>query len=59
MTPELQAFVSTYGNGLSLEAAHDFMSCFQRRLVRKGELLLRPGQVCQELFFVQSGCLRI
>lgn len=58
MTPELHAFVADNGQ-LSPEALHDFTSRFQHRWVPKGTPLLRPGEVCRELLFVQSGCLRL
>lgn len=58
MTPELRAFIEDNGQ-LSPAALHDFTSRFQRRRLPKGALLLRPGEVCRELLFVQSGCLRL
>lgn len=57
MTPELRAFVQEYGS-LPPAAVADFVSRFQRRNLPKGTMLLHPGEVCHELLFVQSGCLR-
>lgn len=57
MTVELRTFIQDYGP-LSAEVEEAFAGKFQRRTVPKGQLLLRPGEVCQELLFLQTGCLR-
>ena len=58
MTPELRAFVEENGR-LGPAALADFAGRFQRRTLGRGELLLSSGAVCQELLFVQRGCLRM
>lgn len=57
MTTELRAFFESFG-GLPPAALADVLAHFERRRVRRGEVLLHPGEVCRELLFVQSGCLR-
>ncbi|UOQ65000.1 Crp/Fnr family transcriptional regulator [Hymenobacter volaticus] len=58
MTPELRKFIKSNGR-MSPAAIDDFTGKFQRRPLKKNDMLLRPGEVCQELLFVQSGCLRM
>ena len=58
MIPELKAFISNY---VSMDDAElDFVaSLFKPRKIKKNELLLEQGTVCNDLVFVQDGCLRL
>jgi CRP-like cAMP-binding protein len=58
MTPELKAFISTYADFTTAEIAH-ISEKFKSREVKKKEFLLREGEVCNDIIFVQSGCLRL
>lgn len=34
------------------------VACFKRKTVKKNTILLRAGDICKELYFVHSGCIR-
>src|ERR1700744_5620266 len=58
MTTELKAFISNY---VSMDEAElNFVAgLFQSRKIKKNEFLLEQGTVCNDLVFVQEGCLRL
>lgn len=58
MYPDLKTFISKY---VSLPAAEleAISTRFKRKLIPKNSHLLRPGDTCRDLVFVQSGCLRL
>ena len=58
MKKEIENFFEQYGK-LSQKGLEDLTSKFRAKTVKKGELLLRQGQVCRQLFFVSKGCLRL
>ncbi|HMQ59572.1 MAG TPA: Crp/Fnr family transcriptional regulator [Flavilitoribacter sp.] len=58
MEPALKAFFGQYGH-LPQPGMEELLGRFQVKAVRKGELLLAQGQVCNKLFFVKKGCLRL
>lgn len=58
MTTELKKFFSDYVQLPDAEL-EDIVSKFKKRKVKKNELLLVAGEVCKDLIFVQSGCLRL
>jgi len=58
MTPELKAFIKTYVK-LPDEELEQIAGKFRRRTVKKNEYLLRQGEICGDLVFVQEGCLRL
>ncbi len=39
--------------------AQEFVAAWETRPVAEGEFLFRAGRICQELFFVQAGVVRI
>lgn len=39
--------------------AEEFVAAWETRPVAEGEFLFRAGRICQELFFVQAGVVRI
>ncbi len=43
---------------LNCECWDDFSSYFTERHVRKGDILLKAGEVCKHVYFVNSGLLR-
>lgn len=45
-------------NSISEHQYLDIISRLEKRTVRKGEVLLRSGEVCQHSFFVEKGLLR-
>lgn len=58
MTIELKNFISQYVT-LSDTEVGDIASLFRRRTVKKNDYLLRQGDLCKDLVFVQQGCLRL
>ena len=58
MTTELKIFFSDYVQLPDAEL-EDIVSKFKKKKVKKNELLLVAGEVCKDLIFVQSGCLRL
>lgn len=58
MTAELKKFITNY---VSLgDTELDSIACrFSRKAVKKGGHLLREGQICKDIIFVQQGCLRL
>jgi CRP-like cAMP-binding protein len=58
MTTELVKFISEY---ISLSGAEleDIAGNFKKRIVKKNDYLLQPGETCRDLIFVQRGCLRL
>lgn len=58
MTTDLTKFISEYIK-LSDAELEDIASMFKRRTVKKNDYLLREGETCKDLVFVQRGCLRL
>lgn len=58
MTAELNNFISSYATFNDADLA-DITGRFTERTVAKNEFLLEEGTVCQQLVFVQEGCLRL
>ena len=58
MTADLTEFVSEYIN-LSDAEPGDIASMFKRRTLKNNDYLLRQGETCKDLVFVQSGCPRL
>lgn len=58
MTEELKKFISTYVS-FSQNELDEIVSRFISRKIRKNDYLLKDGQICSDLIFVQSGCLRL
>ena len=56
--PLLKTFFDTYG-GLPEPEMKQLLDAFNTKHVPKGGTLLVPGQVCDMIFFVRSGCLRL
>lgn len=58
MTAELIKFINEYIDlpGAELE---EIASMFKSRTVKKNDYLLREGETCKDLVFVQQGCLRL
>lgn len=47
------------GGPVPVADAEEFVAAWETRPVAEGEFLFRAGRVCQELFFVQAGVVRI
>lgn len=58
MKAELENFFKQYGK-LSQAGMEALTSLFTPKIVKKGDLLLVPGQVCRKIHFVKKGCLRL
>lgn len=58
MSEELKHFLSGYAS-FEPEALADICSKFKRKLIKKNEFILKEGEVCNDLIFVQKGCLRL
>ena len=58
MKAELKIFFEQYGQ-LSTEGIEELTAKFKPKKVKKGELLLIQGQVCNKVYFIKKGCLRL
>ena len=58
MSTDLKNFICRYAN-LSGDELEDVASRFKNKMVKKGDYLLRQGDTCKDLVFVQKGCLRL
>ena len=58
MKTNLEKFITKYVNlsGIELE---EVVTKFKRKVVKKNSYLLRQGETCKDLVFVQKGCLRL
>lgn len=58
MTQELSDFFTHYSD-LSTEEINAVVRLFRPKTLSRGEHLLQPGSRCNDLVFVQAGCLRM
>lgn len=58
MTPELKDFISNYVT-MPTQELDEITALFKSRTIKKNEFLLHEGEVCQDVVFVQEGCLRL
>lgn len=58
MTKELRNFIKEYIQ-LPEEELDHIVNKFKKKHLRKNEFVLREGEICKDLIFVQSGCLRL
>jgi CRP-like cAMP-binding protein len=58
MISGLRQFITQYV-ALSDSELDDIAGRFRSKLVRKNDFLLRQGDVCKDLVFVQKGCFRL
>ena len=58
MHTNLNKFITKYVN-LSDVELDDITSKFKSKVVKKNNYLLRQGDTCKDLIFVQKGCLRL
>lgn len=56
MTSELNDFLVFY---LPNQDLTPFIGKFQEQKIRKGKLILKPGQECNYIAFIQKGCFRV
>lgn len=54
----LKQFISGYAK-FAPEALDDICQKFRVRHLKKNDFILREGEVCNDLIFVQQGCLRL
>jgi CRP/FNR family transcriptional regulator, anaerobic regulatory protein len=58
MYTDLKKFITKYVN-LSDVELEDITNKFKSKVVKKNNYLLREGDTCKDLIFVQKGCLRL
>ena len=58
MNTNLKKFISKYVN-LSDVELEDITNKFKSKVVKKNDYLLKQGNICKDLVFVQKGCLRL
>jgi CRP-like cAMP-binding protein len=58
MTTALKTFISNYVS-LSPGELEEITAKFKSRVIKKNDYLLREGETCRDLVFVQKGCLRL
>ena len=58
MNTDLKKFITKYVNFSDAEL-EDITNKFKSKLVKKNDYLLKPGNSCKDLVFVQKGCLRL
>ncbi|MFN8237650.1 MAG: Crp/Fnr family transcriptional regulator [Chitinophagales bacterium] len=58
MSAELKKFLSGYVPLPDAEL-EDIVSKFRSKKIKKNEFVLMQGEICKDLIFVQSGCLRL
>lgn len=58
MSSELKKFFNEYVQ-LPEEELEDIVSKFKSKKIKKNEFVLREGEICSDLIFVQKGCLRL
>ena len=58
MAQELITFIEQYGK-LTPAGKAALTESFKPRSVKKGDLLLFQGEVCDKIYFVRSGCVRL
>jgi CRP-like cAMP-binding protein len=58
MNTNLRTFISKYVN-LSEGELEDVLSKFKRKTVEKNNYLLKKGETCKDIVFVNTGCLRL
>ena len=58
MTPELKQFIAGYAD-IANDELDEIAGKFKAKAIKKNEFLLQQGEICKDLIFVQSGCLRL
>jgi CRP-like cAMP-binding protein len=58
MTTELKTFIGKYIT-LSPDEMEEIAGKFKHKAIKKNDYLLREGETCRDLVFVQKGCLRL
>lgn len=58
MTTELNTFIKSIVD-LNEKELLTISSCFTPRSIKKGKYLLKAGEVCKDLVFVKTGCIRM
>lgn len=58
MSAELKKFLNQYAN-FDPAGLDEIVQKFKKHTVKKNDYLLREGNTCKDLVFVQTGCLRL
>jgi CRP-like cAMP-binding protein len=56
MTNELKEFLAFY---LPNQELSPFLDCFHEQKIKRGKHLLKPGQDCNYIAYIQQGCFRV
>jgi CRP-like cAMP-binding protein len=56
---ELEQYIKTYFGVVAVDDLKTIVSLFKLTTIKKGEYLLKSGNLCDKLCFVQSGLLRM
>lgn len=57
MTEKLKYYLRTYAN-IEDKQIGKIITCFKLKTLKRNSILLSEGEICKELYFVHSGCLR-
>jgi CRP-like cAMP-binding protein len=58
MNTQLKEFITKYVT-LSDVELEDIINVFKSKVIKKNDYLLKQGEICKDLVFVQRGCLRL
>lgn len=58
MSSDLKKFINDYVH-LPEDVSSNVLNKFKKKIIKKNEFVLKQGEVCKDLIFVQSGCLRL
>ncbi len=58
MTPELKAFIQHYVS-MSEDQLTAVAARFKKRIIGKNDFVLKAGEICKDIVFVEKGCLRL
>jgi CRP-like cAMP-binding protein len=58
MTSELNIFIKSFVE-LTDNELFNITSCFIPKTIKKGKYLLQAGDICKDLIFVKTGCIRM
>jgi CRP-like cAMP-binding protein len=58
MLDTLKSVLASYST-FNEQRLQQVLSCFKPVSVKRNEIILRAGEICEQFYFVHSGCLRI
>ncbi len=57
MSAQLKRYLQQYAHWPE-EALDEFVACFKTKKLKRGQYLLRAGELCRDFVFLESGCMR-